>query len=119
MCSSDLLDQSLAQLESGQGDFGRLLRDSGQYDQLLAGVRDLHKSVATLGGGPLLESEAQYAGWNQKLAGWIRSVDELNTNPMLLTPAVYEKLDGQARELRDTLREFRENPRKFLWVKIF
>jgi hypothetical protein len=72
-----------------------------------------------LGGGPLLESEAQYAGWNQKLAGWIRSVDELNTNPMLLTPAVYEKLDGQARELRDTLREFRENPRKFLWVKIF
>ena len=23
------------------------------------------------------------------------------------------------RELRDTLRDFRENPRKFLWVKIF
>src|ERR1039457_3631036 len=58
------LDESLAQLESGQGDFGRLLRDSGQYDQLLAGVRDLHKSVAALGGGPLLESEAQYNEWN-------------------------------------------------------
>ena len=70
------LDESLAQLESGQGDFGRLLRDSGQYDQLLAGVRDLHKSVAALGGGPLLESEAQYNEWNQRLAGWIQSVDE-------------------------------------------
>ena len=113
------LDQSLAQLESGQGDFGRLLRDSGQYDQLLASARDLHKSVATLRGGPLLESEAQYAAWNQKLAGWIQSVDELNTNPMLLTPAVYENLNGEARELRDTLREFRQNPRKFLRLKIF
>ena len=113
------LDESLAQLESGQGDFGRLLRDSGQYDQLLAGVRDLHKSVAALGGGPLLESEAQYNEWNQRLAGWIQSVDELNTNPMLLTPTVYENLNGEARELRDTLRDFRENPRKYLWVKIF
>ena len=113
------LDQSLAQLESGQGDFGRLLRDSGQYDQLLASVRDLYKSVAALRGGPLLQSEAQYAAWNQKLAGWMQSVDELNANPMLLTPAVYESLNGEARELRDTLREFRENPRKFLWLKIF
>jgi phospholipid/cholesterol/gamma-HCH transport system substrate-binding protein len=113
------LDQSLAQLESGQGDFGKLLRESGQYDQLLAGVRDLHKSLATLRSGPLLESEAAYAGWNQKLAGWIQSVDKLNTNPMLLTPALYENLNGEARELRDTLREFRENPRKYLWLKIF
>ena len=113
------LDQSLAQLESGQGDFGRLLRDSGQYDQLLASVRDLHKSVTAFGGGTLLQSEAQYAEWNRKLAGWIESVDELNTNPMVLPPAVYENLSGQARELGDTLREFRENPRKFLWLKIF
>ncbi|MGD0870639.1 MAG: MlaD family protein [Bryobacteraceae bacterium] len=113
------LDQSLAQLESGQGDFGRLLRDSGQYEQLLASMRDLHKSVAALGGGPLLESEVEYAEWNQKLAGWIQSVDELNTNPMLLTPAVYENLSGEARQLRDTLREFRQNPRKYLRLKIF
>src|ERR1017187_3154470 len=113
------LDQGLAQLESGQGDFGRLLRDSGQYDQLLASVRDLHKSVAALRGGPLLQSEAQYAEWNQELAGWMQSVDELNANPMLLTPEVYENLNGQARALRDTLRDFREHPRKFLRLKIF
>jgi phospholipid/cholesterol/gamma-HCH transport system substrate-binding protein len=91
------LDQSLAQLESGQGDFGRLLRDSGQYDQLLASVRDLHKSVAVLRGGPLLQSEATYNEWNQRLARWIQGVDELNSNPMLLTPAVYENLSGKAR----------------------
>jgi len=113
------LDQSLAQLESGQGDFGRLLRDSGQYEQLLASVRDFRKSVAALGGGPFLQSEAQYAEWNQKLAGWIQSVDELNTNPMLLTSAVYENLNGESRELRDTLRDFRQNPQKFLRLKIF
>jgi phospholipid/cholesterol/gamma-HCH transport system substrate-binding protein len=113
------LDQSLAQLESGQGDFGRLLRDSGQYDQLLASVRDLHKSITALRGGSLLQSEAQYAEWNQKLAAWIQGVDELTANPTLLTPAVYENLSGEARELRDTLREFRLNPRKFLRLKIF
>jgi phospholipid/cholesterol/gamma-HCH transport system substrate-binding protein len=113
------LDQSMAQLESGQGDFGRLLRDSGQYDQLLASVRDLHKSITALRGGSLLQSEAQYAEWNQKLAAWIQGVDELTANPTLLTPAVYENLSGEARELRDTLREFRLNPRKFLRLKIF
>jgi hypothetical protein len=32
---------------------------------------------------------------------------------------VYENLNGEARELRDTLREFRQNPRKFLRLKIF
>jgi phospholipid/cholesterol/gamma-HCH transport system substrate-binding protein len=113
------LDESLAQLESGQGDFGRLLRDSGQYDQLLASVRDFHKSVTVLAGGPFLQSGDQYAEWNQKLAGWIEGVDELNNNPMVLTSAAYENLNGEARELRDTLREFRQNPRKFLWVKVF
>ena len=98
---------------------GRLLRDSGQYDQLLASVRDLHKSITALRGGSLLQSEAQYAEWNQKLAAWIQGVDELTANPTLLTPAVYENLSGEARELRDTLREFRLNPRKFLRLKIF
>lgn len=113
------LDLSLAKLESGQGEFGRMLRDSGQYEQLLASVRDFHKSVAALEGNPLLQSDAQYAEWNETLAGWIQSVDDLNSDPAMLTSATYENLNGQANELRDTLREFRQNPRKFLWLKVF
>jgi phospholipid/cholesterol/gamma-HCH transport system substrate-binding protein len=113
------LDQSLAQIESGQGDSGRLLRDSGMYEQLLTSVRDLHKSVAELRGGPFLQSDATYSQWNRTLAGWIQNVDQLNSSPMMLTSAAYENLNGQAIELRDTLRDFRQNPKKFLRLKVF
>jgi phospholipid/cholesterol/gamma-HCH transport system substrate-binding protein len=113
------LDQSLAQVESGQGAIGQMLRDSGQYDQLLASVRDFHKTISTLRGNPMMQSDELYGEWNHKLAAWINQIDELNTNPMLLTPELYENLAGQASDLRDAVRDFRQNPRKFLRLKIF
>ena len=38
---------------------------------------------------------------------------------MLTTTAVYENFKGMAKELQETVKDFRENPRKFLRLKVF
>jgi len=46
-------------------------------------------------------------------------VDEFNASPMLVTSAIYDNLAGAAKEMHREAREFRENPKKFLRLKIF
>jgi hypothetical protein len=53
------------------------------------------------------------------VAALIRQVDEFNSGPMLTTSAVYDNLQGMAHELQTTTKEFRENPQKFLRLKLF
>jgi len=38
---------------------------------------------------------------------------------MMATSAVYDNLNGAARQMQQTLKEFRETPRKFLRLKVF
>jgi phospholipid/cholesterol/gamma-HCH transport system substrate-binding protein len=71
-----------------------------------------------------MASDDLYARWNAGLAGLIRSVDNFNAGagPMgeaLTSAQVYEALNGSLRETRDSVREFRVDPRKFLRVKVF
>ena len=119
---SDLLvslDQAVAKIQSGQGPAGQMLRDSAQYDQLLSAAQGFRRSVETLGAGSLFQSDSAYANVNQMLIGLIEKVDELNRNPQLTTTVVYDNLNGSFKELRDTLRDFRTNPRKYLRLKVF
>lgn len=113
------LDESLARLQSGQGTGGALLHDTQQHQQALAQVKDLRRSIGSLRGGELMTSSAAYEGWIRQAAAVIGQVDEFNAGPMLTNSAVYDNLQGMARELQMTGKEFRENPRKFLRIKIF
>ncbi len=45
--------------------------------------------------------------------------DEFNASPLLTNSAVYDNLQGMAKELQTTTRDFRENPRKYLRFKVF
>ena len=113
------LDQDLARLQSGQGSAGRFLRDPAQYQELRDGVGKLRSSVADLRKGPLLQSDQTYNDWNRQLALLIRKVDEFNANPMMATSVVYDNLNGAVREAQRAMKEFRENPKKFLRLKLF
>jgi phospholipid/cholesterol/gamma-HCH transport system substrate-binding protein len=113
------LDRSLARLESGQGSAGQFLRDSGQYEKLRNGAEDLRRSIADLRAGEFVQSDRLYSDWNRRVASLIESVDALNTGPMLSTSQAYDNLNGFAKELRDAVRDFRQNPRKFLRMKLF
>jgi phospholipid/cholesterol/gamma-HCH transport system substrate-binding protein len=113
------LDQSLARLQSGQGSGGALLRDTGQYEQALAQVADLRRSIASLHGAETMTSDRAYHDWTRQADAIIRQVDEFNAGPMLTTSAVYDNMQGMAKELQAATREFREDPRKFLRIKLF
>jgi phospholipid/cholesterol/gamma-HCH transport system substrate-binding protein len=113
------LDASLAQLQAGKGAGGLLLRDTKQYEQALAQVGDLRRSIVGLHRAEMMADDRAYRGWTQTVAALSRQVDEFNTTPMLTTSAVYDNLAGMAKELQTTTKAFRENPKKYLRVKVF
>jgi phospholipid/cholesterol/gamma-HCH transport system substrate-binding protein len=113
------LDRSLARLQSGQGSAGQLLRDSAQYDKLRSDTEDLRRSIADLRAAEFVRSDSLYADWNRRVLSLIESVDAFNRGPAMTTTQAYDNLNGFARELRDTVRDFRQNPRKFMRIKVF
>jgi hypothetical protein len=43
----------------------------------------------------------------------------MNADPMLVRSETYDNLNGLAKEFRDTVRDFRQDPRKYLRLKVF
>jgi phospholipid/cholesterol/gamma-HCH transport system substrate-binding protein len=113
------LDRSLARLQSGQGNAGQLLRDSAQYDKLRSDMEDLRGSIADLRAAEFMRSDVLYADWNRRVLSLIESVDAFNRGPGMTTTQAYDNLNGFARELETTVRDFRQNPRKFMRLKVF
>jgi phospholipid/cholesterol/gamma-HCH transport system substrate-binding protein len=113
------LDESLARLQSGQGTGGALLHDARQYAQAQAQVADLRRSIGSLRGAEMLTSDAAYTEWTRRAAAIVRQVEEFGSGGMLATPALYDNLQGMAKELEEQGKEFRQNPRKFLRIKLF
>jgi phospholipid/cholesterol/gamma-HCH transport system substrate-binding protein len=113
------LDRSLARLQSGQGSAGQLLRDSAPYEKLRSDMEDLRRSIANLRAAELMRSDDLYADWNRRVVALIESVDAFNRGPGMTTTQAYDNLNGFARELQDTVRDFRQNPRKFMRIKVF
>ena len=118
------LDDQLARLQASP-----YLRTSAKYDEVHDQIVRVRRTLADLNagkgsGGKLLASDAAYAEWNHRVAAWIGSVDALNSGEgglgqMLANAQAYESLNGALRNLQTGVKEFRENPRKYLWLKIF
>jgi phospholipid/cholesterol/gamma-HCH transport system substrate-binding protein len=115
----EALAHSLELIQEGQGTAGHLIRDDADYRDLQRQIGDLEKSVAEVKSGPMFASDALYTDWNRKLGQWIEAVDQVNANPNFATTDAYDNLNGMAEELRNTLRNFRENPQRYLRLKIF
>jgi phospholipid/cholesterol/gamma-HCH transport system substrate-binding protein len=127
----DSLSASLRQLDDRLAQFqaNPLLRDSAQYDQIRDQLVQIRQTLADLhagkgSGGELIASDAMYVAWNRLLAGWVQNVDTLNSGEgamgqMLTNAQTYESLTGELQELQSNLKEFREDPQKFLRIKIF
>ena len=113
------LDASLARLQSGQGGAGQFLRDNAQYEQFRVKTAELRQSIIDLRGSGFMRSDEMYNSWNRGVGLLIRSVDEFNTGPMMTRLDAYENFSGMSKELQGTIREFRENPRKYMRLKLF
>jgi len=118
------LDDRLAKFEASP-----YLRNTSQYDQVRDQIEQVRRTLADLNagkgaGGQLLASDAAYIEWNRRLAAWIESVDALNYGEgamghLLVNAQTYESLHGMLQDLATTVKEFREDPQKFLRLKIF
>jgi phospholipid/cholesterol/gamma-HCH transport system substrate-binding protein len=118
------LDQRLEEIQASP-----LLRESKQYDDIRDQLERLRQSLADLNagkgaGGQWLSSDAAYRDWTHLLASWIESLDALtygegSMGRMLVTSHAYDSWTGATRSLATTLKEFREDPQKFLRIKVF
>jgi phospholipid/cholesterol/gamma-HCH transport system substrate-binding protein len=113
------LDTTLARLQSGKGDAGRLLRDDAQYQQARALIADLGHTVSAMGSSPFFQSDALYNQLNSSLASAIAAVAHANQDPMLQNSLDYDNLNGWSREFATQLKDFRQHPEKYLRIKLF
>ncbi len=125
------IDRTLRQLDDRLAQFqaNPLMRDSSSYDQIRDQLAQARRALEDLNAGKgaagqWIASDAAYTEWRRRLAGWIDSVDALSAGEgamgqMLANAQAYESLNGALRQLAATLKEFREDPRKFMRVKVF
>jgi phospholipid/cholesterol/gamma-HCH transport system substrate-binding protein len=123
------MDHALAELQAGHGASGKFLKDPAQYDRLRKSVGDLNRVVADMrnGNGPagnLLKNDELYTRVNRMLDNLNAQVDALNSGQgalgqLMSSTSLYESLNGSMKNLRDLLKEFRGNPKKFLFMKVF
>lgn len=113
------IDNRLAAIQSGQDPLSRYLRSDADYNTLRRQIDDLRKSVTSIQSQPFIRSDEQYASWNRTLASLIRSVDAVNANPLVSSPQLYESLNGFLQETRNTVADFRKDPKKYLRLKVF
>jgi phospholipid/cholesterol/gamma-HCH transport system substrate-binding protein len=123
------IDDTLAAIQRGEGNAGRLYASDAQYNQILAKVRDLRKSIADFRAqmaktGASLQNDEAYQKLTLMLASIDRSLAALNRGEgqfgqMLTSPQLYESLYGSLNNLDAFLKDFRANPRKYLRAKVF
>jgi phospholipid/cholesterol/gamma-HCH transport system substrate-binding protein len=123
------LEAKLQELQGGRGAMGRLIRDDRSYEDLRARIARVHSAVADLNagkgaGGRLLNQDEAWTAWNRRVASWMQAVDAFQAGQgqlgnMFTSASVYESLSGATRELQSTLRDFRQDPQKFVRISIF
>ena len=113
------LDDRLSRIQAGQGDLGRLLREDGQYVRFREEAASLRKSIADLRASSFLTSDDLYTSWNQELASLAARIDEFEATPMLRNSMAYDNLSGSLHEIQNSVHDFRNNPSKFLRIKLF
>jgi phospholipid/cholesterol/gamma-HCH transport system substrate-binding protein len=122
------LDQITTGLQKGQGPAGQLLTDRKLYDDVDQSVTQLNTILANLNAG---KGTAGQLFASDKIGNQVSStlekvnvtIDKINSGQgtigqLLVNPQLYEEATGTTRELHDTLRDFRANPKKFLSIRL-
>jgi len=122
-------DNMLASIQNGEGTAGQLFASDEQYDEILRELTDLRSSLADANAGKgkwgaMLQDDASYRQMAHLLSTTDALIASLNVGEgtggrLLANAQLYESLNGSLRRLEEFLRDFRENPRKYLRVKPF
>jgi phospholipid/cholesterol/gamma-HCH transport system substrate-binding protein len=110
------LDQRLADIQAGKGQLAELLTGNAKFAQLRNELASYRRSIETFHQSLLLSSDEQFDAWSRGLAALIKGVETFNTDPLMSSSELYDGLNGFATEVRDRVKEFRQDPRKFLRI---
>jgi MlaD protein len=108
------LDQRLADIQAGHGQLAEFLADNAKFVQLRNELVSFRRPIETFHASPFVASDEQFKAWSRGLESLIQGVASFNTNPLMSSSEMYDNLNGFAAELRDSVKEFRQDPRKFL-----
>jgi phospholipid/cholesterol/gamma-HCH transport system substrate-binding protein len=122
------LDQSLTSIQAGEGAAGHVFVSDDQYESALRQLTSLRMSIAevTSGKGQLASFLDDDASWNNTVQ-LLKQIDDSiaalsagqgRWGQLLSNAQLYESLNGSLRALEETLRDLRENPRKYLRVRL-
>jgi phospholipid/cholesterol/gamma-HCH transport system substrate-binding protein len=113
------IDKQLAAIQNGEGALGHALTTTEQYDKWRGQVADFRKSVANWKTNKLLTNDEMYHKMLETVKQLNQVVTSMSTGPLFENAQLYESLNGSSRDMGNFLREFRNNPQKFLRIKVF
>lgn len=125
------IDTITQDLQKGQGSAGMLLKDPKLYKDLDHSITQLNTMLDNLNAGKgtagqLLVSDKLGNQLSSTLDKVNVTIDKVNSGQgtigqLLVNPQLYQSATETTRELHDTLKDFRANPKKFLTIhlKIF
>ncbi|MDQ2777311.1 MAG: MlaD family protein [Acidobacteriota bacterium] len=122
------IDTITQDLQKGQGTAGQLLKNPKMYNDLDTSMQQLNTLLANLNAGKgtagqLLHSDKLANQLSATLQKIDVTIDKVNSGQgtigqLLVNPQLYDSLNGSTRDLQDLLKAFRENPKKYLSIKL-
>ncbi|HRR25906.1 MAG TPA: hypothetical protein P5568_05820 [Acidobacteriota bacterium] len=126
--TTDNLEELLRKINEGEGTAGRLVNDAQLYDNLNATMADLKEITGQLRSGEgtigkLITEEELYRSLTQSADNLAGILDEIQKGRGTLgrlskDEALYENLNKVSAELVKLLYDFRQDPKKFLTIRV-
>ncbi|HEX7360709.1 MAG TPA: MlaD family protein [Bryobacteraceae bacterium] len=115
-------------LQQGQGTMGKLLKDPKIANDLDSSLTQLNTLLRNLNAGKgtagqLLVSDKISNQLSSTLGKINTTLDKVNSGQgtigqLMVNPSLYNNLNGSTVQLRDLLKAFRQNPKKYLSIKL-
>lgn len=122
------IDAITGNLQQGQGTAGQLMTNRKLYDDLDHSVGQLNTILDNLNAGKgtagqLLVSDKIGNQISSTLSKVDTTIDKINAGQgtigqLLVNPQLYDATTETMREMRQTLKDFRANPKKFLTIRL-
>lgn len=124
----DNVNSTIADLRAGKGTLGKLLTDPTLYDQAKEAIANTNNLVADVRAGKgtlgkLATDDALYNKLRDTSTNLAQATSKLNDNTttagkLFSDPQLYDNLTGLTGDLRLLVGDFRQNPKKFLHIKV-
>ena len=124
----DKVNRIVDDVRSEKGTFGKLLYDTALYDEMKRAVSNLNSVITDVRAGKgtlgqLITDETFYKQLRDTSGNLASATAKLNENTttagkLFSDPQLYDNLAGLTGDLRLLIGDFRQNPKKFLRIKV-